>query len=268
MHKVEARPASTLEQRAASTAGGGTSLSTTPALITIPFGSTYMSLTPRDFLTAIVAQYTLNPYLEIVHTTDLLVSASGFTHLSDEMQDGDTADNNFAVWDTLANGSALYVGSELPFRGVKVDIGTTPNAVASVLTIKYWDAGAWTDIVNSEGTKTATECLSQDGDETWTVPSAWKKDSLYAIGETVRSDGPFRTPMYWTRWEVSAALTADMDIISILPYNRATTYAELLEGQVREMSLSDRQSSVIEALVDAGSGKLVVNVDAAIKEFE
>ncbi len=81
VHKVLVAPSETLEQRSASTAAGGTALTTTAALISIPFGSKYLSLTPRNFLTAVVAQFCINPMLTILATTDALsgTSTHGFT---------------------------------------------------------------------------------------------------------------------------------------------------------------------------------------------
>ena len=170
---VQTLPGELVDFRAASTAGGGTALTTSKGLISVPLGSDFLSLTGRKFASgAEVIQFLLSPWLTIIFTTDLLTSP-GWRNLSEEAQDGDGVDINIPLWDTLANGGALYVGAEVPVRGYAVDLGATVNAVASVLTIKNWNGGAWADVVNSEGTKTATECLSQDGDEAFTVPTAW-----------------------------------------------------------------------------------------------
>ena len=269
---VNSMPPELTELRAASTASGGTALTTT-AGFTCPgyagWGGDYLSITPHKFDGCTVVRYTLNPYLHIVYTTDLLVGV--VTDLSDAMQDGDTDDNNFAAWDTLANGTALYVGARVPFSGCKVDMGTTVNNVAtSDLTIKYWNGGSWVTTSNSDGTESGNVAFAQDGDETWTLANlSWQKDSLLHIKETTRTDRSFGTPMYWTRWETDKAMLANMDIISILPYGRATTYAEYIEGQTVNLKVSDREIGSIEALTDAGTAKLIVNVGTLVgSEFE
>ena len=281
-HKVLVSPSETLEQRAASTAGGGTALSTTLALISIPINSKYLSLTPRNFVTAVVAQYILNPFLTVIATTDALggTAEHGFTdtieptslsefqtqNVSDEMQDGDTEDFAIDSFDTAANDNFIYVGSPMPFRGVAVDLNNK-NDVASVLTVNYWNGGAWTAVASqSDGTDVSGDTFKQDGNVTWTVPTGWKKDSLLNIGDTTVQESLFATGLYWTRWEVSVALDTT-DLVQMRPLNRSTAYAELLEGQEREMSLHDREYACVEALVNAGTGAIIVNVDAVRKKF-
>ena len=269
---VNSMPPELTELRAASTASGGTALTTTAAL-TCPgyagWGGDYMSITPSNFAGCNVVRWALNPYLHIIYTTDLLVSPPA--NLSDGMQDGDTDDNNFTLWDTLANGCALYVGARVPFRGVKVDVGTTANDTGSTeVTIKYWNGGSWADTGNSNGTESGNVAFAQDGDETWTLANlGWQKDSLLRIGETSRSGGPLGTPLYWTRWEVNIAMKADMDIISILAYNRSTKYAEYMEGQKVEVKMSPREVGCVEALTDVNTANLLVNVGTLVgSEFE
>ena len=262
--RVETLPARINDFRSASTAGGGTALTSTKGLISIPFGSESLHLTPRSFAAgAEVVQFLLSPWLHIVHSTDLLVSPSGFTNHTEEFQDGDATDVTFASWDTLANGGVMYVGSEVPFRGVSVVVGTTVQTVVSTLTIKYPQAPAvWVDLVNSEGTKVTNDCLQQDGDETWTMPAAglWSRTSLKALGETTRSDGPFLQELYWTRWELSAAGTANFQLRQIRGLNRSTKYGELAEGVPVNLGLQDRRVSAIEAKTDDGTANLIVNV--------
>ena len=269
---VNAMPPELTELRAVSTANGGTALTTALGLISLGkagWGADYVSITPRNFSeNCKAARYLLNPYLHIVYTTDLLVSPG--TNLSDGMQDGDTDDNNFTLWDTLANGCALYVGAAIPFLGCRVDMGTTVSDTATTeVTIKYWNGGSWVDTANSNGTESGNVAFAQDGDETWTVQAAWQKDSLLHTGETTRHEGPLATPLYWTRWEVNIAMKADMDIIAIQAINRATTYAELMVGQTVEVKMSDRELASVQGITSAGTANLVVNVGTLIgSEFE
>ena len=282
VHKVNVSPAETLEQRAASTAGGGTALSTTAALISIPINSKYLSLTPRDFNVAVVCQYSLNPFLTIITTTDALAGTAehGFTdtieptslsefatqNISDEMQDGDSSDFDINSFDLVANNNFIYVGSPLPFRGVAVALNNK-NDIASVLTVNYWhNSGVWTNTGNGDGTDVSGDTFKQDGSVTWTVPAAWKRDNLQNIGDTTVGEAWSTVGLYWTRWEFSAQLDSTVDLVQMRPLNRSTAYAELLEGQTREMSLHNRQYACVEALVNAGDGNLVANVDATGNE--
>ena len=116
------------ELRAASTAGGGTALTTTLGVTSIPFGSSWMSISARNFSGADVAQFILGPRLTIVVTTNAL-GTSGVHHtfptepttiaefptqeISDEMQDGDTEDFAMDAIDTAANNDFIYVGAHI-----------------------------------------------------------------------------------------------------------------------------------------------------------
>ncbi|KKK74566.1 hypothetical protein LCGC14_2882480, partial [marine sediment metagenome] len=142
---VNVIPVELTELRAASTASGGTALTSTLALVPIPFGADYLSITPRNFSGAAVARVLLNPYLTIFYTTDAGVTT---TDISDEMQDGDTADVALDSFPATGTGY-FYVGSPTPFRGVKVDVGTGNQADNNVvLTVKYWN-GSWVDIADT-----------------------------------------------------------------------------------------------------------------------
>jgi hypothetical protein len=270
---VNVIPVELTELRAASTASGGTALTATLALIAIPFGADYLSITPRNFSGAAVARVLLNPYLTIFFTTDAGVTT---TDISDEMQDGDTADVNIDDFPITGTGF-FYVGAPIQFRGVKVDVGTGNNDDTAALTVKYWN-GSWVDLSTahnlSDGTDVGGDSFFQDGDVTWDVPSVWVKETLDGIGDTLPSERvsfvPSRsTPMYWTRWEWDAALDSDTDVAGMQALNRVTTYAELLEGQAVEIRVSDRKLGCVEALTNAGTANLVVNVGSRPgSEFE
>lgn len=274
--KVDILPAELTELRAASTADGGTALTTTLGLISIPFGADYISITPRNFSGAAVAKYLLNPYLTIIVTTDALTSAirdPGLTlepttiadaanqDISDEMQDGDAEDFAINSFDTAANNNFIYIGAEIPFRGVKVNLNNL-NDTASVLTVKYPSIGgtSWLDISATDGTDVSGDTLKQDGDVTWTVPAEWPRVGLKPHGDTTRNDGPYGATLYWTRWEVSAAIDSTVDLVELRALNRVTTYSEYIEGQTVEVKTSNRRLGCIEALTNAGTANLLVNV--------
>jgi hypothetical protein len=253
-------PEELTELRAVSTASGGTALTTTLSLISVGtagWGADYLSITPRNFASCAVVRFLLNPYLTIFHTQD---AGATVTDLSDELQDGDTTSTAFTTFAITGTGY-LYAGAAVPFSGVSVDLGTNKNDTASVITVKYWnDTDAWADISDTDGTDVAGDSMKQSGDVTWTVPTIWQKTSLAEIGDTLpTSTTNYGVPMYWTRWEWSAALdTVDIDVMQAI--NRVTTYAELLEGQTLELKLSDREIASVQALTDAGTANLVVNV--------
>ena len=268
-HKVETLPPAFTDSRVASTAGGGTAITSSKGIINLPFGSDSLHLLGRTYASAAeVIQFLLCPRLTIIFTNDRLVG-DDFSDHSDEFQDGDATNISFAGWDTLASGSALYVGSEVPVRGYSVVAGTTVQTEAKVLTIKFWNGNAWVDSVNNEGTKSVADCLKVSGDETFTVPSAWKQDSLKSIGETTRNDGPFGGAFYWTRWEVNGALTDPFDLREIVGLNRSSVYSELAEGVPLEVGLKTTRVSAVEAKTDTGTANLIVNVGTrSVEGFE
>ena len=272
MSNVRTIEAALQEIRAASTASGGTALTDTLGLISLPIGSDWLSITPRNFVGAAVARFAVNPWLTIIKTADLLVSEG--TDLSVEAQDGDTTAMSFASMDTLANGDALYVGSWLPFRGVQIDMAAAVNGDASVILVEYWNGGGWTDISATDGTDTAGASLAKDGNVDWTVPSAWAKSSLHsnaavsasnAVFNSWATRSPYGASLYWTRWSWGTVLDASVDVNQIRTLNRSTAYAELTEGQPFAESFpspvgAGNSFACVEALTNAGIGNLIVNV--------
>jgi len=274
--KSKVLPADLTEIRAASTASGGTALTTTATgtgtptalgIVPIPYGADYLSITARNFAGCAVARVSLNPYLTIFYTVN---AGSTVTDISAEMQDGDTTD--VAIDDFAITGTGyMYVGADLPFRGVSIDVGTGPNGTASELTVKYWSStGAWVDISDTDSTESGgNTSLAVDGSVTWTVPAAWKKASLGVTGDTLPTAQSQSSPQYWTRWEWAAALDSDTDIAQMFALNRSTAYAELLEGQTLEIGLTNRRVGCIQGITNAGTANLVVNVGAvAAEEFD
>ena len=259
---TETFPGNVGEIRAASTAGGGTSLSTTLATIGLPEGTRWISLTPRNFVTGVVCQFAFNPYLLIIKTNDALVA--NLTEFSSEAQDADLAtDVVLSSLDTAANNDFLYVGSHEQFRGVVIDVDAA-NGTSSILTVRYWNGSSWTDISDLDGTIDTGKTMAVDGNVTWTVPSDWVADSLVGIGDALSAIGENVgvERLYWTRWEFSVVLDSSVTLNSMRSLNRSTAYAELLSGQVFEETISRGHLGIgcVEALMNAGTGNLVVNV--------
>lgn len=218
------------EVRSASTAAGGTALTTAAQVIALPDGTKHVFVTGRNYSTAVVAKVALVPYLVVLKTTDNLATATDY---SVQAQDGLAATNvALSSLSTAANLDYLYVGSHLPFRGVAVT-SVNANGNASTLTVKYWDGAAWTDITATDGSAAAGATLGQSGLVTWTVPAAWAKASLMTINSPAPASAvPYGSDaLYWTRWQVSAALDGTTDASAMLALSRSTAYAELIAAQ-------------------------------------
>lgn len=248
------------EIRAASTAAGGTALTTTATTIGLPPGTRLVTITPRNFATAVVVKWAVNDYLHVLKTADSL--RSNPTDYSSEAQDNSAdTDVTLSSLNTLANGDALYVASNRQYRGVLVDVDAA-NGTSSILTVKYWDGSAWTDSSDTDGTTSGGATFAQDGSVTWSMPSDWARASLTEIGETSRPFAYSEKQYYWTRWEVSAQLDSSCTLNSFMPLNRSTAYAELTVGQPFQFSVKQGEDGkgCVEALTDAGTANLIVNV--------
>ncbi len=262
-----------VEHRTISTTGGGTALTTTAALITVPqvAGSGEFALTARDFTNAgVVAQYTLNPRLTVLFTNDSLVT---FTDDSVHAQDGlSTTDFELDAM-LLAPTGRFYLGSPVPFRGFAVDMDASEvNAVTSVLTMFYWNGSAWTDTSDTDGSASGGATFAQDGNVTFTVPATWAAATLFDIGDadatTWKPDRSkfniLNRALYWLRGEVSATLSAATSVNQLRALNASTNYAEIEAGQtVQQTVQTDYMGTAsIEALMDAGNGNMVANLAA------
>lgn len=259
------------ELRAASTAGGGTALTTTAGYIALPRGTQHVYLTARNFSTAVVAQFLLNPYLVILRTQDTLASATDYSNVA---QDGDaTTEVVLDAQDTAANGDYLYVGSHLPFGGVYVDVSADSNeanGTESTLTVNYWGPAGWTSISATDGTKSGSTTLATDGGVTWTVPTGWVAASLVDINSptpgssSVELNTYKNEKLYWTRWQFSVQLDALVRLDAMLAISRSSVYGELVSGQ--EFGLTAHRGlggyGCVQAKTDAGTANLIVNVAA------
>lgn len=259
------------EIRTASTVGGGTALTVTPTYIQLPRTTNHIFITPRNFAAScVVAQISLNPWLVVLKTTDAMATAP--TDYSEAAQDAlDSTDVDVSALDTLANGDFLLIGSHLPFRGVYVDVDAVNSQGSATLNVSYWN-GAWTDYSDNDGTF-STMVFAQDGLVYWTVNSTWRQVSLGELYSGCPSlpastNITLTTPLYWTRWDVSATL-ADTSITfnSMVAANRNTNYLELLSGQTLEERIKQGVGGIgcVEARTDTGTANLIVNV-ATLRE--
>lgn len=254
-------------------AASGTALTTTSQVIGFPEGLAWVSMTPRNFVTAVVARVLKCPYLLVYVTTDALATVGNTTPYSSQAQDADAAtDVTLSSLDTLANSDAIYVGSQEQFRGVDIDVDST-NSTVSTLTVSYWNGSAWSDTSDTDGTQTGgNTTFGQDGQVTWAIPSDWTTTTLRdANSLTTSGVPPIDVPdVYWTRWEVSVAIDSSVTLNHMVALNRSTAYFELLEGQPVEMVLEGSPPNGyagLEVVSNAGTGNLVVNGATIRKRF-
>ncbi len=249
--------------RSYSTAAGGTALSTTSVFIPFPANAYHLIATPRNFSTAVVAKMALCPHLVVLKTLDGMATAPvDYTSAANDADAG--TDIVVSALDTLANGDFLLVGSYSQYRGVYIDVDSTnTNSAGTATTSVFYNASkVWTDTSAMDGTN-STMTFAVDGLVYWTLPTAWTLATLKELYPQTPDSKYSDLKMYWTRWSVSAAL-ADTSITfnSMLAANRSQLYSEWISGQVLEERITTGLGgwSGLEALTDAGTANLIVNV--------
>ena len=209
-----------------------------------------------------VVKFNKNPFLIIFKTTDALVLESNLTDYSDNAQDNSTStDVTLSSLGTAAQGDFLYVGAAIPFSGVAIDVDAA-NGNASVLTVKYRKSdNTWADTSATDGTDSGGATFAVDGSVTWTLPTDWITAKLKETGDTNLNLGVATQELYWTRWEVSAALDASSTLNSMIAINRDATYAEIPAGMFWQEAVTVGPGGIysITALTDAGTANLIVN---------
>jgi hypothetical protein len=251
------------ELRAASTAAGGTALTTAAKVIQLPMGTNHIMVTPRNFATAVVAQILLNPWLTILHTENTMTTEP--IDYSVALQD--PADASTLDISEMATGTEfILMGAHLPYRGVFVDVTGTNGAGTATMGVSYSNSlKGWTAYSITDGTN-STMTLAVDGLVYWTIVNTWVPQRLIDLYPAcpIANKAYAVTPLYWTKWTPSVALTdTSITIVNLSAANRSTAYAELLENQPFEERILQGQIGglgCIEALVNGGTGNLVVNV--------
>lgn len=240
----------------------GTVLGTTAVYTQFPLKTHRLTITPTTFTTAVVVRLLLNPWLTVLKTTDNMSSPP--IDYSNAAQDNDTDTSvDVSSLSTLANGDFLLVGSHVPFRGVYFDVDGTNAAGTATVAVYYWNGGHWiTTGATVTGIRT-TAVWDKDGLVYWTVPSAWQPTTFSHLYSSI-SDKKYYSdvPLYWTRWEVDAAITdTSVTIDSMFAANKSTAYAELASGQMLSADIEHGLGGIgcIEALTDAGTATLIVN---------
>lgn len=256
------------EFRATSTADGGTALSTTATHIQFPAltkagdsKKCHLFITPRNFATAVVAKFAVNPWLTVLKTTD---SGATYTDYSIEAQDNSTStDVTLSSLDTEANGDWLLVGSHIPFGGVTLDVDSTNSTGSRTLTIAYANKGkAWTSYSLTYSVAWTT-AFDADTAITWTADSNWGAAFVKDLFPYTGGEYFTKIPLFWTKWTVSGALDSSTTLNSMLSANAGgAVYGELLSGQALEQVAKYGFTGFgnVAALTNAGTANLIVNV--------
>ena len=250
-------------------ASKGLSLGTTLALAPIPGagnlrGKGVLTLSGRNYSTAVVARYAINPYLTVLITAD---GNATFTDESADAQDDSTGtDVTLSSLPTSPTGY-IYLGTAVPVRGYQADVDSA-NSTASAMTGDYWNGSAWAAASITDGTTSGGASFAVDGNITFTVPSAWAQDSLVKIlGLTGRgprggTNAVLYEPLFWLRLSNSGAMDSSTTLNSLLPLNRSTVYAEIAASLPEQIVIHGGRRGVgcIEALTDAGTANLLLSV--------
>jgi hypothetical protein len=243
------------------TASKGKALTNAAAFIQLPPKTDHVFVTPRNFSTAVVARLLFNPWLVILHTEDTMKTTP--VDYSVAMQD--PADTSTLDLSEMATGTEfILMGCHLPYRGVYIDVTGTNGAGTATMGVSYLNTSkGWTAYSVTDGTN-STMTLAQDGLAYWTVATDWTPTRLSDIYPSVYAQYYSKVPLYWTKWTPSVALTdTSITVVNLSAANRSTDYAELLENQPFEERVSCGKIgglSCIEALTDAGTANLIVNV--------
>jgi hypothetical protein len=251
------------EMRAISAAGGGTALTTAATILQFPAGTNAIQVTGRNFASSAVAvQVAFCPWVTFLKTTDALASAANLTDYSDNAQDNSVGTD--VTLSSLASTGAVWVGSDIPFRGLQIDVDA-PNGTASVLSGTYWNGSTMANISLADATSPGTTAttLGQDGAVTWTVPTDWVPATLAVIGSAVSGIRRRDDALYWVKLVVSVALDSSTTLNSVMALARSTAYFELTEITpefAAQVHRGDGGVSGLELKVDAGTANAVVNV--------
>ena len=132
-----------------------------------------------------------------VHQAFTYIS-SAYTDVTSATTDETEDDLNLASTFATVGTDALYLGSLQPFKGIFVRMADSVSAVASVLTVAYWN-GVWETLQITDGTsKTAGKVFSGGGTIGWILPVDW----------AVRTVNSSDDRQYWVKLTVSATPTS------------------------------------------------------------
>ena len=95
-----------------------------------------------------------------------------------DLTDGTTTGSS-TVLDTITTADRLLVCFSDVVAGMYIDMSASVNGTADrVMVAEYWNGSAWTALTETDGTKSGTTSLAQDGELTFTAVTDWARDSL------------------------------------------------------------------------------------------
>ncbi len=106
-------------------------------------------------------------------------SADIYRDISREVTDGD---NNNTATITLAASDKIYVVINEIAESITLNLGSSVNNNVETVTLKSWQAGAWSDRSATDGTASGGASLAVDGSITWARSSS---DTMRMIGGSI-----------------------------------------------------------------------------------
>ena len=170
-----------------------------------------------------------------------------------------SATGSGAALDAASASDRLYVCMPDIVSGLNIDMTTSVNTNASVMTVKYWNGTAWADISATDTTKQGGgKSLQAGGTLTWTVPTDWVGAHLGGVnfdagvkGMNITDKDAPGTYGFWLQIYWSASLSADVEIANIWTLNKNTNRGYFHGGQEYPISFDARNVGAIEAILES-----------------
>lgn len=129
-----------------------------------------------------------------------------YTDVTTGARDDNEEDVPLATAFTTFGTDRIYLGALYEFEGLALKLLDHLNAIASVLTVKYWAPTGWLSLGAGDGTSVSGKTFGQTGRVLWTPPTDWERRRFNGTAEE----------FYWVELSVSAALTAGTAASQIL----------------------------------------------------
>lgn len=225
-------------------------------------GTEFVQMEGRAYSTAVVIRYAFNPWLTVLKTTDAFAVSTNATDYSAAAQDLDATTD--VVLSSLATTGALWVGAELPFRGVFADVDSAANqnnTGAATCVAFYYNGTTMAALTAglADSTSSGSAVFAQDGAISWTVPTDWAKGTLRSIASAAYDVPMSGRSLYWVKLTFDGALDSATKLDALFAMNRSTQYASLPSGREVLLQIDRDRVGCIEAVTDAGTASLLLN---------
>ena len=194
----------------------------------------------------------LSPRIELGYFYDASAAVgSRWKDLASRITNRHVAGDTSTILDAMQTGDFIYLGCKVPFLGFWVDMDASAiNGNTATLAMAYSksDSTFASGTISSDGTVTSSATLAKDGLVVITVPTDWMQFKLSAILSDLSA--PSRE-LYWLRFSVSAALSADIEMEGIAALQSPVSVGAYLKANVEyTMGLGDEVGS-LEVLAQA-----------------